>query len=115
MRYQVYICFDLGYIVYDKTELYDKLVKLFGVGGAVKRYRSGEVIDFEVAMKYGVLRLDMSVQILGLDVYIADAFGITTLTSEDLDGLYNKLKNADIIRSDKSWYISEKNMFEEVR
>ena len=115
MRYQVYICFDLGYIVYDKTELYDKLVKLFGVGGAVKRYRSGEVIDFEVAMKYGVLRLDMSVQILGLDVYIADAFGITTLTSEDLDGLYNKLKNADIIRSDRSWYISENNMFEGVR
>ena len=115
MRYQVYICFDLGYIAYDKTELYDKLVKLFGVGGAVKRYRSGEVIDFEVAMKYGVLRLDMSVQILGLDVYIADAFGITTLTSEDLDGLYNKLKNADIIRSDRSWYISENNMFEGVR
>lgn len=109
------ICFDLGYIAYDKTELYDKLVKLFGIGGAVKRYRSGEVIDFEVVMKYGVLRLDMSVQVLGLDVYIADAFSITTLTSEDLDSLYNELKNADIIRSDKLWYISDKNMFEEVR
>lgn len=108
MRYRVCICFDLGYIVYDK------LVKLFGVGGAVKRYRSGEVIDFEVAMNYGVLRLDVGVQVLGLDVYIADAFGATTLTPEDLDGLYNKLKNADIIRSDKPWYISEKNMFEGV-
>lgn len=115
MRYQVCICFDLGYIVYDKTDLYDKLVKLFGVGGAVKRYRSGEVINFEVAMSYGVLSLDIGAQVLGLDVCIEDAFGITTLTPEDLDGLYNKLKNADIIRSDKSWYISERNMFEEVR
>lgn len=115
MRNQVYICFDLGYIVYDKTELYDKLVKLFGVGGAVRRYRSGEVIDFEVAMDYGVLRLDIGVQVLGLDVYIADAFGVVTLTPADLDGLYDRLKNADIIRSNKSWYISWENMFEEVR
>lgn len=114
MRNQVCICFDLGYIVYDRTELYDKLVNLFGVGGAVRRYRSGEVIDFEVAMKYGVLRLDMSVQVLGLDVYVADAFEVTTLTPEDLDGLYDKLKNADIIRSDKSWYISERNKFKGV-
>ena len=52
---------------------------------------------------------------LGLDVYIADAFGTTVLTPDDLDGLYNELKNADIIRSDKLWYISEDNIFEEVR
>lgn len=108
------ICFDLGYIAYDKTELYDKLVKLYGVGGAVKRYRDGNVIDFEVAMRYGVLRLDMSVQVLGLDVYIADALETTVLTPDDLDGLYNELKNADIIRSDKPWYISDEHMFEEV-
>ena len=109
------ICFDLGYIAYDKSELYDKLVNLYGVGGAVKRYRDGNVIDFEVAMRYGVLRLDMSVQVLGLDVYIADALETTVLTPDDLDGLYNELKNADIIRSDKLWYISEDNIFEEVR
>ena len=102
-------------IAYDKTELYDKLVNLYGVGGAVKRYRDGNVIDFEVAMRYGVLRLDMSVQVLGLDVYIADALETTVLTPDDLDGLYNELKNADIIRSDKLWYISEDNIFEEVR
>ena len=165
------ICFPMNKELDNKTELYDKLVREFGVGGivrrdmagsviefevvmdygvlrlggscivlklgldgygevfkgiltidevsalggAVKRYRDGNVIDFEVAMRYGVLRLDMSVQVLGLDVYIADALETTVLTPDDLDGLYNELKNADIIRSDKLWYISEDNIFEEVR
>lgn len=99
------ICFPLGKEIENKTEIYDKLVREFGVGGMVKRDMGGSVIDFEVVMDYGVLwhGTDSLILRLGLDGYGEVFEGI--LTIEEISVLHEKLKVCIGVETDKQWYI----------
>ena len=44
MTREHFICFDLGFRVDDRTEFYNRLVSLFGVGGTVSSYSSTALI-----------------------------------------------------------------------
>ena len=105
-----YICFDIGSKVSDKTAFYDKLVGLFGRGGTVSRDRSEKVIDFKILTDYGTLELDWDLEALQLSMKCSDD-GII-LTGDDIQALYDKLKDASIICSDKCWYIKSVNVHE---
>lgn len=99
------ICFPLGREMTNKTELYDKLVREFGVGGMVKRDMGGSVVDFEVVMDYGVLRFGKSsiALRLGLDGYGEIFEGI--LTIDEISALHEKLKACIGVETDEQWYI----------
>lgn len=103
------VCFELGYEVEDMTELYDSLTGLFGYGGTVEREKDGKVTGFKLQTKYGILRLDYEKKVLELE---APKSG--RLSSEDIGELYGILKKALIVRSDKTWYIEARYMFEVV-
>lgn len=106
------ICFDLGYKVEDKTAFHGKLVDLFGVGGLVKRSIDGRVEDFDVLMEYGVLSLDTNKEVLLLNMNSSAFINHSILTSEDIQGLYNRLKEKSIIQSDKCWYLEKHDVYE---
>lgn len=99
------ICFPIGVKVESITELYDKLVREFGVGGMVRRDMAGSVIEFEVVMDYGVLRLGTNSLVLrlGLDGYGEVFEGI--LTIDEISALHEKLKACIGVETDKQWYI----------
>lgn len=99
------ICFPLGKEIENETELYDKLVREFGVGGMVRRDVTGNVVDFEVVMDYGVLRLGTNsiVLRLGLDRYGEIFEGI--LTIEEISALHERLKVCIGVETDRQWYI----------
>ena len=99
------ICFPIGKRVENITELYDKLVREFGVGGIVRRNMDGSVIEFEVVMDYGVLRLGGSCIVLklGLDGYGEVFKGI--LTIDEVSALHEKLKACVGVATDEKWYI----------
>lgn len=105
-----YICFELGYEVSDKTAFYEKLVGLFGKGGTVSRDRKEKVLDFSILTDYGTLKLDMQMMVLQLGMKYSDSGKI--LTSESIQELYDKLKDASIVCSDKCWYIKSVNVYE---
>lgn len=99
------ICFPMNKELDNKTELYDKLVREFGVGGIVRRDMAGSVIEFEVVMDYGVLRLGGSCIVLklGLDGYGEVFVGI--LTIDEVSALHEKLKACVGVATDEKWYI----------
>lgn len=101
------ICFPLGREMTNRTELYDKLVREFGVGGMVKREMGGSVVGFEVVMDYGVLKLGCNLRSialrLGLDGYGEIFEGI--LTIDEISVLYEKLKACIGVETDEKWYI----------
>jgi len=99
------ICFSIGKRVESIMELYDKLVDMFGVGGIVRRDMAGSVIEFEVVMDYGVLRLGTNSLVLrlGLDGYGEVFDGI--LTIDEVSALHEKLKACIGVETDKQWYI----------
>ena len=101
------IGFPLGKEITNRTELYDKLVKEFGIGGMVKRDMTGSVIEFEVVMNYGVLRLGCNLRSialrLGLDGYGEVFDGI--LTIDEVSALHEKLKACIGVETDEKWYI----------
>lgn len=98
------ICFPMGKEL-NKTELYDKLVREFGVGGIVRRDMAGSVIEFEVAMDYGVLRLGTNSLVLklGLDGYGEVFEGI--LTIDEVSAVHEKLKACIGVETNAQWYI----------
>jgi len=99
------ICFPIGKRVENITELYDKLVREFGVGGIVRRDMAGSVIEFEVVMDYGVLRLGTNSLVLrlGLDGYGEVFVGI--LTIDEVSALHEKLKACIGVETNAQWYI----------
>lgn len=99
------ICFPMNKELDNKTELYDKLVREFGVGGIVRRDMAGSVIEFEVVMDYGVLRLGTNSLVLrlGLDGYGEVFVGI--LTIDEVSALHEKLKACVGVATDEKWYI----------
>ena len=99
------ICFPMNKELDNKTELYDKLVREFGVGGIVRRNMDGSVIEFEVVMDYGVLRLggNCIVLKLGLDGYGEVFKGI--LTIDEVSALHEKLKACVGVATDEKGYI----------
>ncbi|MDE7476549.1 MAG: hypothetical protein K2M91_01130 [Lachnospiraceae bacterium] len=104
------ICFDLGYQVENLTDFRDRLVDMFGIGGTVKHDRSGEVKDFDVLMEYGTLRLDSSRKVLELNMDSSD-YG-TIISSEDIQTLYKKLRDSEIITGNKPWFLEKRNVYE---
>lgn len=109
MRKNLKICFELGYTVEDMTEFYNKLVELFGYAGSVEREKNGQVKDFKVQTDYGVLELDFDKNVLRLEIRESGE-----LSSEEIWKLYKILKEASVIRSDKTWYIKVSYIFEVV-
>lgn len=103
------LCFPLGYLVENKTEIHQKLGDLFGVCGTVRRNREGELEDFNVVTDYGIIRL-IDPKVLQLEIKIEEISG--RLTSVQIEELYRKLKDASIIQSDSPWYISSNIVFE---
>lgn len=99
------ICFPLNKEMTNRTELYNKLVDMFGVGGIVRRDMAGSVIEFEVVMDYGVLRLGTNSLVLrlGLDGYGEVFKGI--LTIDEVSALHEKLKACVGVATDEKWYI----------
>ncbi len=67
------------------TELHQRLVDLFGVGGMVERDMDGNVIDFKVLFEYGTIALNYYHDALELDVK-------DMITSKQIQGLSEKLK-----------------------
>lgn len=82
---EVRVCFELGNKVKNMTELHQRLVDLFGVGGMVERDMDGNVIDFKVLFEYGTIVLNYYHDALELDVK-------DMITSEQIQGLSEKLK-----------------------
>lgn len=97
------ICFPLGMEMTNRTELYDKLVREFGVGGMVRRDMGGSVVGFEVVMDYGVLKLGCNLRSialrLGLDGYGEIFEGI--LTIDEISALHEKLKTCIGVGTDE--------------
>lgn len=104
------ICFDLGYQVEDLTDFRDRLVDMFGIGGTVKHARNGDVLEFDVLMEYGTLNLDLSKKVLQLNMDSSD-YG-TIISSEDIQTLYKKLRDSEIITGNKPWYLEKRNVYE---
>lgn len=113
MRKYLVICFEIGCTVEDMTGFYNSLVELFGYGGSVERTKDGEVTDFKVHTDYGVLELDSEKKVLNLDMQEA-GLRINKVTSDEMWGLFDKLKKALVIKGDKTWYINVSHMFEVV-
>lgn len=109
MRKNLVICFELGYAVEAMTGFYNKLVELFGYGGSVERTKDGEVTDFKVHTDYGVLELDSDKNVLTLEMRKSGE-----LSSKEIWDLYEILKKASVIRSDKTWCINVSHIFEVV-
>lgn len=109
MRKHLVICFELGYTVKDMTEFYNRLVELFGYGGSVEREKDGQVKDFKVQTDYGVLELDFEKNVLILEMRESGE-----LSSKKIWDLYGILKEALVIRNDKTWYINISHIFEVV-
>ncbi|MDE6621561.1 MAG: hypothetical protein K2K74_13980 [Lachnospiraceae bacterium] len=103
------ICFDLGFKVDDRTEFYNKLVSLFGVGGTVSRNRRGEVLDFSILVDQGVLRLGSSYNTLELKLDGSDAGLI--VTASQINALHDQLKAHLGIVKDYPWYIRVVNVY----
>ena len=103
MTREHFICFDLGFRVDDRTEFYNKLVSLFGVGGTVTRNRRGEVQDFSILTDQGVLRLGSSCNTLELKLASSDSGMI--VTASQLNALHDQLKAHLGIVKDYPWYI----------
>lgn len=109
MRKHLVVCFELGYTVEDMVGFYNSLVGVFGEGGCVERTKDGEVTSFKVDTDYGGLELDFEKKILRLGMRESGE-----LSSEEIWVLYNTLKKALVIRSDKTWYIDVDYIFEVV-
>ena len=115
-------CFMLGYQAEDKTELYRKLVDMFGVGGVVSRDQEGCVLDFNVETDYGILYLSRDNGVLLLDIAgITEADGVissvvkpgTIITSADIENLHKKLRDSSVVQSDKTWFFSCESYFDD--
>ena len=109
MAQEHFICFDLGFKVEDRTEFYNKMVSLFGVGGTVSRNRRGEVLDFSVLIDQGVLRLGSSYNTLELRLDSSDSGVI--VTASQLNALHDQLKAHLGIVKDYPWYIRVVNTY----
>lgn len=109
MRKHLEICFELGYTVEDMTEFYNRLVELFGYAGSVEREKDGQVKDFKVQTDFGVLELNFEKNVLRLQIRDSGE-----LLSEEIWKLYNILKRASVIRSDKTWCVKVSYVFEVV-
>lgn len=109
MTREHFICFDLGFRVDDRTEFYNKLVSLFGVGGTVTRNRRGEVLDFSILTDQGVLRLGSSCNTLELKLNSSDS-GVV-ITASQLNALHDQLKGHLGIVKDYPWYIRVVNVY----
>ena len=112
----------LGYQAEDKTELYRKLVDMFGVGGVVSRDQEGCVLDFNVETDYGILYLSRDNGVLLLDIAgITEADGVissvvkpgTIITSADIENLHKKLRDSSVVQSDKTWFFSCESYFDD--
>lgn len=110
MNEKLMICFDLGYKVEDKTGFRDSLTDLYGIGGTVRRSRTGRVLRFDLITKYGTLQLDMEDKVLMLDMKSSNS-GVE-ITFEEIDTLHKELKEEGIIRTDKSWYLKKQPVYE---
>ena len=120
MKYN--ICFMLGYQAEDKTELYRKLVDMFGVGGVVSRDQEGCVLDFNVETDYGILYLSRDSGVLLLDMAgTTEADGIissvvkpgTIITSVDIKNLHKKLRNSSVVQSNEPCFFSYESYFDD--
>lgn len=109
MTHEHLVCFDLGFRVYDRTEFYNKLVSLFGVGGTVTRNRRGEVLDFSILTDHGLLRMGNSCNTLELKLESSDAG--TIVTASQLNALHDLLKAHLGIVKDYPWYIRVVNVY----
>ena len=109
MRKNLVICFELGYTVEDMTEFYNRLVELFGYAGSVEREKDGQVKDFKVQTDFGVLELNFEKNVLRLQIRDSGE-----LSSEEIWKLYGILKEASVIRSDKTWCVKISHIFEVV-
>ena len=105
-----FICFDLGFRVGDKTEFYNKMVSLFGVGGTVSRNRRGEVLDFSILIDYGVLKLGSNLNTLELKINQSETSVI--VTASQMNALHDQLKAHLGIVKDYPWYIRVVNGYE---
>ena len=110
MNEKLMICFDLGYRVEDKTAFRDSLTDLYGIGGTVRRSRTGKVLRFDLITKYGTLQLDTEDKVLMLDMKSSNS-GVE-ITSEEIDILHKELKEAEIIQADTSWYLKKQPVSE---
>lgn len=108
MNEKLKICFDLGYRVEDKTGFRDSLTDLYGIGGTVRRSRTGRVLNFDVITNYGTLRLDRENKVLLLDMKSSN----TGVETGDIDNLHKELKEAEIIQADTSWYLKKQPVSE---
>lgn len=108
MNEKLMICFDLGYRVEDKTAFRDSLTDLYGIGGTVRRSRTGKVLDFDVITNYGTLGLDRENKVLMLDMKSSN----TGVGTGDIDNLHKELKEAEIIQADTSWYLKKQPVSE---
>lgn len=109
MRKHLEVCFELGYTIEDMTEFYNRLVELFGYGGYVEREKDGQVKDFKIQTDFGVLELNFEKNVLRLEIRESGE-----LSSEEIWKLYGILKEASVIRSDKTWCVKVSHIFEVV-